>query len=150
MPTQEQITDADQAFPYALELLSAVADRFDWAEWEYDAAADDVEAAYDAADAADWWGADATVFWSTLYDLATEWTYDGADELLQVYAAAANTTISDQERYITGEDVYDAVEETVYDVGEIGETVTDAAKNPWAWYGLGAAALLGLGAYLVL
>jgi hypothetical protein len=150
MPTQAQITNADEAFPYALDLLAAVADRYQWSDADYDDAAADVEAAYDDADAAAWFGADAETFWSSLLTYASEWTYPGADQLLEVYASAIATNVSSEEAYIDASDVYDAIEETVYDVGEISEAGQTAAKNPWAWYGLGAAALLGLGAYLVL
>ena len=149
--TQQEITDADAAYGWTQEFVATVADEHDWTEMEESWALDDVDAAYDAADDADWWGADAETFWSKLYELAADWTMDNAADMRATFAAAAGTVgtvdaTTSLEAYAGFAE--QAVVDTFSDLGEAAEEVGDAVTD-WRWLA-GAAALAGILAYTVL
>lgn len=152
--TQNEILDGDAAYAHALLRLEQVAERWNWSDDAYADALDDLAAAYEAADDADldFWGsnADGAVFWTTAYEYALEWDEAGADDLRELYAAAAGTVYTVRENELDLEDVGEAVDDTLMDAGEIAETATETAKNPLAWIGLGAGALAAVLAYLAI
>lgn len=142
-PTQEQLTDADAAYAWLPDYLIDVAREHDWSEYEVNDALQDVDTAYAAADAADWWGADAEVFYGTLADDAAFWTGEGADELRTMFTTAAHTA----EEVAAAEDAYGIVgmatgtaEGMVDDVEDYAEEGKHLLESPYAW---GAAAAVG-------
>lgn len=67
---QERFTDADVARDGAMADLARIATAQGWSNVDQAYVASHIEAAYDAADRADWWGADVGTFWKTLWQYA--------------------------------------------------------------------------------
>lgn len=116
--TQEIQLSAELGRDWAIAFVDYVASTYEygpyqWTQTEYDLAMVDIDSAYRAADEADWWGADAAVFWSNLAALSSEWYWAGSDTMQDTFEAAANT--AESAPYTASEavnDVVDAIEDT--------------------------------------
>jgi len=149
--TQDQIIDADAARDYALTFCALLADKYEWSAEDAEQVSADIGAAYEEADAADWWGADAGVFWTSLYTRSTGWTVPGAEDASAVFASAAHVNVVDKAEEDDAASLYTQLA-GAYDltVDDVETAATDAASavkpavlswKVWLAAGLGALGL---------
>jgi len=145
-------TDIKGSRDWALSSIAGWASQLDWSQADQESARADIEAAFEDADDAAWFGYDPATFWQSLADAAESWP--NGDMLAPIWVSAGATVSADiAQSYdwegFADDSIADAAAgiETLEDVANAG---AKAAKMPWVW-GVGAGvAALGLASYLLL
>ena len=164
--------DIDEAFENAVASIDRIIEAQGWSDAQADSALYDAQEAYednsgylDSASTfvtesfdldtnllniADNVGIDqASRFWKQLYASAkTSWgSYPNGSQAIAWLASAsgaATTAMETADENSTAAQATDVAVASATDIAAIGTTVGNIAKNPATWYGLAAAALLGI------
>lgn len=159
----------DEAYENATDTISSIADGNEWTDEQYGQAISDAGKAYDETGGTlnlflnsfsldTLWGADADqvsteAFWDKLYSLAkSNWkSFPNYNDCISWLASASNAAVSataSMEVASTQTIIKDTAVESAQDIRDVGGTIGNVASSPATWYGIAAAAILGLVVYL--
>lgn len=168
--------NVDEAYANAKSNITTIAGAQGWSASQREIALADAERAYEANSGAldtakeylsqslgfssslvsigdDVSVAQAKAFWAALYESAKiGWqSFPNGSKAISWLASANGATVSAEaaiEANKTSTIVSGGVSDTLEDYGELASKAGKAAQNPAVWYGVGAAALVGLALYV--
>lgn len=150
MPVQmtgSEFANAQAGAKWALEFGQYIANTKGWTAAQKSALETDVAAALADADAASWWGFDATAFWDSLRTRSASASWlaaPGGADVARTFGAAVAAAESAADRDDASslvQQVAGAAVASAEDAGTIATTAGKAAQNPAVWLLVAAVAV---------
>lgn len=120
--------DTEEAKTEAFDVVRRTAGANGWSLDDLGEVEADIEAAYDKADAAAWWGADVAVFWAELRIYAQDWEAARSDELrdwLDSALVTVGTVAAAEEAQSAATILGGAVAGSAEDIGDAAKKAVD-------------------------